>query len=110
MNELGLFTADSREAPLTRGPERIVCLMKEAAALEADTMISREEEKKNGSTKPTLAHLGPTKRWRLGGTRVWCRYLPRLSAVGRKMKGREKDSESGSGAAGEKTPSLLISL
>lgn len=87
---------------------------KGAAALEADTMISSEEEKKkkkksqSRSDARTLAlsaapelSLEATKRRPLGGTRVWCRYLPRLSAEGRKIKRSQKDTRSGSRAAGE---------
>lgn len=85
----------------------------EAAVLEADTMLSSEGEKKekNRRTDPTLGlsalapelSLEPTRRRRrrrLGGTREWRRYLPRLSAEGRKTKSR-KESRIGSRAEGE---------
>lgn len=54
MNELSLFSADHREPLLTRGPEWIMCLIKGAAVLEVDTMISPCKNHKND---PRLAHL-----------------------------------------------------
>lgn len=85
MNELSLFSADNWEPLLTCGPEWIMCLIKGAAVLEVDTMISSCKNHKKWSKTRTLTlfsapefSLDPTKRQSLGGTRVGCHYLLHL--------------------------------
>lgn len=65
MNELGLFTADSREALLTRGPDCIMCLIKR---LWRWKLTQRYRVRKKKKERKIAEPIKQSRTWALSGT------------------------------------------